>query len=69
MDIIDTLERAVGILEREMSKHGASMLQVQNAKNMAQALSVMVDAAMLSTADASKLTALVQSSSSDSDAD
>jgi len=70
MDIIDTLERAVGILEREMAKSGASLLQsqVQNAKDVAAALSVMVNAAMLSTADASKLTALVQTDDEDSGA-
>ena len=70
VDIIDTLERAVGILEREMAKSGASLLQsqVQNAKDVAAALSVMVNAAMLSTADASKLTALVQTDGEDSGA-
>jgi len=67
VDIIDTLERAVGILEREMAKSGASLLQsqVKGAKDMAAALSAMVNAAMLSTADAGKLTALVQNSDGD----
>ena len=70
VDIIDTLERAVGILEREMAKSGSASLlqgQVKGAKDMAAALSAMVNAAMLSTADASKLTALVQDSDSDSE--
>ncbi|CAK0840274.1 unnamed protein product, partial [Prorocentrum cordatum] len=61
MDIIDTLERAIGILER----HGASMLQLKNAKNVAQALDVMVGASMFSQADAQRLTALVQGSEED----
>jgi len=60
-EVIDTLRRAVGLLEREMKKGGASMLQLQGAKNLAQALGAMVQASMLSTSDASRLTALVQS--------
>merc|ERR1719162_2292407 len=31
MEIIDTLERAVAILQREMEKGGSSMMQLQNA--------------------------------------
>merc|ERR1719284_1881490 len=59
--IINTLERAIGILE----KHGASMLQTKNVQNVAQALDVMVQASALNAADAQRLTALVQSSSDD----
>merc|ERR1719262_1415467 len=55
-NIIDTLPRAIGILE----KHGASMLQMKNVKNVAQALDVMVQASALDAADAQRLTALVQ---------
>merc|ERR1740138_580566 len=61
MDIIDTLERAIGLLE----KHSASMLQLKSAKNVAQALDIMVGASMFSQADAQRLTALVQSSEED----
>lgn len=56
------LERAIGIIEREMSKGGASMLQLQSAKNIAQALGIMVKAAVLDSADATRLTALLQNS-------
>ena len=63
VDIIDTLQRAVGIIEREMSKHGASMMQLKSANSLSQALTVMVQASLLSTADSAKLTALVQSDS------
>jgi len=66
MDIVDTLERAIAILEREMKK-GASMLQLQNAGSVAQALQVMVQASAFSSADASRLTALLQSSQEESD--
>merc|ERR1719506_2130448 len=34
VDIIDTLERAIGILEKEMSKSGASMMQLKTASNV-----------------------------------
>merc|ERR1719313_1222193 len=59
VDVIGTLERAIGILEKELSK-GASMMQLKSATNVVQALAVMVDASSLSTEDASKLTAFLQ---------
>jgi len=62
VEVIDTLERAIAILQREMQKGGASMMQLQNAGSLAQALDIMVKASAFSTADASRLTALVQSS-------
>jgi len=61
-EVIDTLQRAVGILERESKKGGASMLQLKGAQNLAQALSVMVEASMLSTSEAGSVTALAQTS-------
>jgi len=69
VDVIGTLERAVGVLEKEMAKTGsASMMQLQSANSVVQALAVMVQATSLSSADASKLTALLQNSQeSDSD--
>lgn len=73
VEVISMLERATAILSREMAKSGASMLQLKNAGSIADALKVMVQASVLSSADASKLTALVQSeqdsSNSDSDLD
>merc|ERR1719305_744732 len=60
VEVIDMLERAIAILEKEMSK-SASMLQMKRANNVAQALSIMVDAAVFSAADASHLTSLLQS--------
>merc|ERR1719393_1234617 len=63
VDVLDTLSRAIGILEKELSKTGAaSMVQLQSATSVAQALAVMVEATSLSSADASKLTALKHSS-------
>merc|ERR1719191_777794 len=60
VDVVDTLERAIGILEKEMSKGGAAFVQIANAKNLAGALQALVEASALSSKDASKLTALIQ---------
>jgi len=67
-ETIGTLERAIAIIEREMAG-GAAFLQMKNAGSLANALSVMVQASQLSTADAGKLTALVQSSADSDDSD
>jgi chromosome segregation ATPase len=60
-EIIDTLERAIGLLE----KHAASMLQLKSAGTVADALAVMVKASMFSSADANRLNAFVQQGSED----
>merc|ERR1719197_846398 len=67
--VLSMLERATSILSREMAKSGAAMLQLKSATSITEALSVMVQASMLSSADASKLTALVQTKEDDSDSD
>merc|ERR1719217_370083 len=64
-EVIGTLERAISIIEKEMSKSGASMMQLKSAGTVAQALSVMVQAASLSSADASQLTAFLQNQEQD----
>jgi hypothetical protein len=69
VDVIDTLGRATGILEKEMAKGAASMLQMRNVNSIADALKVMVEASALNSDDASKLTALVQSSQTSEDSD
>jgi len=66
VETIDIVERAVGIIEKEMNG-GASMMQLQKAGNVVTALSAMVQAQSLSAADGQKLTALVQSSQSSDD--
>merc|ERR1719446_1331278 len=59
-DVISTLERAINILEKEMSKSGASasMMQLKSAGTVAQVLNIMVTATSLNAADASKLASL-----------
>ena len=65
-EVIDMLQRAVAILERELGG-GASMMQLKNANTVTDALSIMVKAAFISSADASQLTALVQTENDESD--
>jgi chromosome segregation ATPase len=67
-EVIDMLERAIAILEKEMAG-GASMMQLKSANNLEQALDVMVKASAISQADGSRLAALVQTQSDDSDSD
>merc|ERR1719169_422463 len=66
-EVLSMLERATAILTREMAKSGAAMLQLKSATSITQALSVMVQASVLSSADASRLTALVQTTNEDED--
>merc|ERR1719359_1288898 len=66
-EVIGMLDRATGILSKEMAKSGASMLQLKSASSIAEALSAMVQASVLSSADSSRLTAMVQSSNDDED--
>jgi len=68
VEVSGTLDRAVAVLSRELNKGGASMMQLQSAKNVVQALGMMVQASALSSADASRLTALVQNSEDADDA-
>ena len=60
-DVIDTMGRAIAIIEKEM-KGGSSMMQLQRASTVLETLSVMVQASSINSADATKLTALVHNS-------
>jgi len=68
VETVDMLHRATGILEREMQGGAASMLQA-SAGNLAQAFAALVQASAISSSDAAKLTAFVQSSQKSSDSD
>jgi chromosome segregation ATPase len=63
----DTLERAIGIIEKEMNG-GASFAQIQKASTVVQVLAVMVQAQSISVADGKKLASLAQVGSADEDA-
>jgi len=67
VETVDILERAIGIIEKEMNG-GAALAQIQQASSVVDALSAMVRAQSISSADGAKLTALVQASDSDDDA-
>mmetsp|Transcript_17610 Transcript_17610/g.44316 ORF Transcript_17610/g.44316 Transcript_17610/m.44316 type:complete len:691 (+) Transcript_17610:95-2167(+) len=64
METIDMITRASGIIEREMKKGGAAMLQLKSADNLVKAFDVMVQASLIGNSDAAKLSAFVQQSSS-----
>merc|ERR1719502_1019523 len=67
VETIGTVERAIGILEKELNKGGASMMQLSNAQNVAQALAVMVEASSLNSADASQISAFIQNTQQSED--
>jgi chromosome segregation ATPase len=68
---IDTLDRAIAILERELSKNAGAFAQITgtNANAIVQALGVITDAAGFSGADKNRLAAFVQQQQGDSDED
>merc|ERR1719281_126749 len=69
VDAIDTLDRAVGILQKEMSKNPAALMQVdtRNLDSVIKGLDAVINAASFSAKDQSKLMALVQQQSGSDD--
>jgi len=67
IEMISTLQRAISVLEREMQNGGASMMQLTRDNGIVEVLGTLVQASALNTADASKLTTLLQSSSTNMD--
>jgi hypothetical protein len=65
--VIDMLQRAIAVLEKELG--GASLMQVKSANSLADALAVMVKASSINSMDAAGITAFMQSSTSDDDDD
>jgi len=69
---VDTLDRAIGILEREMEKGGAAALAQVDTSNMQKvvaALGTVMDAAAFDSVDRTKLMTLVQAGSDDDDSE
>jgi len=63
VETVDTLGRAIGVLEKELAKGGAALAQLSknvNLKNAMEALNVIVDAASFTVTDKQRLVALVQ---------
>merc|ERR1719355_330032 len=55
IDTVDTLERAIGIIEREMAKHpGAAFMQLKNVNNLAYAMKLLVESSAITSGDASR---------------
>jgi len=72
VDVVDTLQRAISIIEKEMAKNPAFLqkkIDTQNMNNVVAALTAVVDAAAFSSVDKQKLVALVQSRQSSNDDD
>jgi len=70
VDAIDTLDRAVGILQKNMEKHSAVLAQVDTRSfaNVVKAVGAVIDGAAFTAQDQKNLLALAQSQqSSDSD--
>jgi len=67
LETIDALGRALSIISSEMAKNPAALAQIDSTsfETLTQSLSLVVDAAGVSSADKDKLVALVQSSQSD----
>jgi len=67
MDVIDTLERAITIISKEMAKNPAALAQIDTSSTarLVQTLSLVIDAAGFAGIDKTKLVALVQSQNSD----
>ena len=64
VDVVDTLERAISIIQREMSKNLAFLqkkIDTRNINNVISALAAVIDAAPFPSANMQKLLALVQS--------
>merc|ERR1719420_2215002 len=70
VDTVDALERAIGILEREMAKTGgAAFLQLKKAENVVAALKLLVQSASISSSDGARLTSFLQSQQESEDND
>merc|ERR1719351_442733 len=67
MDCIDTLERAISIISKEMAKNPAALAQIDTSSTarLVQTLGAVIDAAGFAGVDKQKLVALVQSQNSD----
>jgi len=60
METIDMISRASSIIQKEMSKGSASLLQQGRASSLVQALKTLVEGALLPSADASRLASFAQ---------
>jgi len=67
LEVVDTLGRAIGVLEKEMQTNPAALAQVAQSSGLSELLPILssvVDAAGFSTSDKQRLVALVQAQQS-----
>jgi len=71
LDVIDTLDRAIKVLSKQMAKNPAAFAQIDtsNMDSVLKSLNLLVDAAAFSSADHKKLSALIQSRQTSDDDD
>jgi len=67
VEMVDMLERAIAILEREMRGGATSFAQLKGTDGLVRALQLLVDASAFAADDAKKLSALVQTKDDDED--
>merc|ERR1719460_2544246 len=67
MEAVSMLERAIAIIEREMAKTGFVQGGTASMKKVSDALTAVMDAAIVNSADKTKVQALLQSQSGDED--
>merc|ERR1719421_1274977 len=70
LDTVDTLERAIAIIQREMAKNPALMqVDTTSLQHLIQSMSAVIEAAALKGSDQKKLMGLVQAKAGSSDSD
>ena len=67
VETVDTVERAIGIIEKEMNG-GAALAQIQKAATVVDVLAVMAQAQSISLVGGKELTALLQNTFAQEDA-
>jgi len=68
-EVLSMLERAIAIIEREMKKGGAALVQMKTEASLGEVFQSMVRASMIGAPDAAKLSAFVQDQQKSQDSD
>jgi len=68
-ETISMVERAIGVIEKQQAKGGAAMMQLKGIKSMTDVFATMIKASAMSSADATRLAALVQTENDSDDAE
>jgi len=68
-DVVNTLMKSIVIVEEAIYEGGAVLLQLNGAAHSVQAISALVEASMLSTAEAGRIASLAQTGADSDDSD